>query len=410
MKGYRICDGNEALAIKLFDTNLIECELTADEQEWAEKAAMFWKIKCEWHWVCEATNDNGIDDRKSKVDILPLDIENIVVDNGKAVGYYVECAKKVLFFKDHIKFYYGVYHYINKEYVGGMGDIEEYEVYSFYADDSDDDKVMAWRGDKLENGVLTIGDVYSIDDLYYSKFNCFNEVIIEDGVEGINKRAFMNCQSLKKVVIPNSVYYIEEDAFQDCASLEEVTIKGNFKIDESVFKGCVSLIKLNVPKTIEKLGAFVRNDDGELVIKCLTFANKKKDAIVTEDDKFLVPYICTPSESEQVAKTLKQWRQKELKVVIQTEYSSGELKYKDEDEKIILLNPEHAIVHNGEVVGYHLYVFYGKDFCFLFDEYKDENSFVYKDVKTSTIGAYYYHAPHTKEEETTTYSIIKADN
>ena len=50
------------------------------------------------------------------------------------------------------------------------------------------------------------------------------EVIIEEGVQNISRRAFYKCNNLKKVSIPASVKYISSYAFQSCSNLSEVYI------------------------------------------------------------------------------------------------------------------------------------------------------------------------------------------
>ena len=62
------------------------------------------------------------------------------------------------------------------------------------------------------------------------------ELIIKDGVETIQTRAFYNCKSLVKVTIPGSVKRIEKGAFQFCTSLCFIQLPPNLQyIGEDVF-------------------------------------------------------------------------------------------------------------------------------------------------------------------------------
>lgn len=416
MLGYRICREEDAGAIKVTNNYLspnvyiAQCELNEVEADWANRAVEFWKIECTWVWECVSTNDNGVDDCKKSVDILNLQQENVVMDNGKAVGYFVPKAKGVLYFKDFKKMYKThVYNRINKEWVGGMGDIEEYEQYCLSVDSEKEVDVFAWRGESMVDGVLVIDNVKRIDEYKYAKLDCIKQVVVKKGVTDIDERAFYNCTSIEKVVLPSGLKYIEKEAFAGCKNLREINLPSTiYKIEEDAIDGCVLLEDLKAPSKVEKLGAYVRNQDGDMVIKCYTFGKAKdKDSIKADNnDKVIVPYVCSKEETALVVKTLAKWRQKVSIVIEDKVYSTGEFKSRHEDIKVDYLNPINAIVDNGSVVGYYLYVFYGHDNCFMFDEYKDENSFTFVNKETCTIGAYYYHDPHTLEEKITTYSLL----
>ena len=103
------------------------------------------------------------------------------------------------------------------------------------------------------------------------------EVIIEDGVESIENKAFMdnkkirkvtipesvkvispdtfkNCTNLSEVILPKNLDFISSYAFQNCVSLEKIALPdGMTKIANDVFSGCVNLRELIFPDTIEKI-------------------------------------------------------------------------------------------------------------------------------------------------------------
>jgi hypothetical protein len=57
------------------------------------------------------------------------------------------------------------------------------------------------------------------------------------GVQGIDKEAFMNCDSLKRITIPEEVEEIRESAFQRSSKLEKVIIPESVKkIGHNAFK------------------------------------------------------------------------------------------------------------------------------------------------------------------------------
>lgn len=80
-------------------------------------------------------------------------------------------------------------------------------------------RYLEWE---LDNGTLTIsgyGDMsnWNIYQYSYAPWNRLAEniesIVISDGVTGIGRCAFYNCESLTSITIPNSISYIGNDAF-----------------------------------------------------------------------------------------------------------------------------------------------------------------------------------------------------
>lgn len=70
-----------------------------------------------------------------------------------------------------------------------------------------------------------------------------------DGIKKIVDKAFKGCYSLYKMVIPRSVVEIGDYAFEDCEELEYVVFQRPInKIGMKIFKGCESIKKIQVPK------------------------------------------------------------------------------------------------------------------------------------------------------------------
>lgn len=88
---------------------------------------------------------------------------------------------------------------------------------------------------KIENGVLvdcnlngskivTIpADVKIIDKMCFASTNV-KEVILPEGIECVESRAFANCNKLEKINFPETLNAIKERAFYGCASLAEVIL------------------------------------------------------------------------------------------------------------------------------------------------------------------------------------------
>ena len=87
------------------------------------------------------------------------------------------------------------------------------------------------------------------------------DVVIPDGVTGIEPNAFVGCGSLTSVVIPSSVTSIGADAFYNCANLKSAKIGNGVKsIGDYAFYSCKSLTSMTMPDSVTSIGkgAFFR--------------------------------------------------------------------------------------------------------------------------------------------------------
>ena len=70
----------------------------------------------------------------------------------------------------------------------------------------------------------------------------------ENRIAGIEKKAFLNCRTLRKVYLPGSIRGIGDWAFSKCKSLRTVRIDTpgeNVLFQRGVFEGCESLMKIS---------------------------------------------------------------------------------------------------------------------------------------------------------------------
>lgn len=87
------------------------------------------------------------------------------------------------------------------------------------------------------------------------------DVVIPDGVTGIEPRAFYGCGSLTSVVIPSSITSIGKEAFNNCANLKSAKIGSGVKsIGDFAFSNCESLTSVAIPDSVTSIGdhAFYR--------------------------------------------------------------------------------------------------------------------------------------------------------
>ena len=118
----------------------------------------------------------------------------------------------------------------------------------------------------FEDGVLSIygsGKVPANLSLSWTssktvKFNPneVTEIIIEEGITGINNRLTNFFQNTVSVTLPNSLEYIGEKTFYCFMKLETVTIPDNSKLKyvyTSAFEKCTLLKSINLPKGLESI-------------------------------------------------------------------------------------------------------------------------------------------------------------
>lgn len=86
--------------------------------------------------------------------------------------------------------------------------------------------------------------------------NEVTEIIIEEGITGINDRLTRSFKNAISVTLPNSLEYIGEKTFYCFTKLETVTIPDNSKLKyvyTSAFEKCTSLKSINLPKGLESI-------------------------------------------------------------------------------------------------------------------------------------------------------------
>ena len=79
---------------------------------------------------------------------------------------------------------------------------------------------------------------------------------IPDGVETVDKEAFIYCEDITRITMPNSLISIEEHAFTWCKSLSEVNWSSSLvNIGEDAFTACGSLKNIIFPESLRTIGA-----------------------------------------------------------------------------------------------------------------------------------------------------------
>ncbi len=125
----------------------------------------------------------------------------------------------------------------------------------------------------------------SVKSIEYEAFkNCtsLQTVSFAEGavIESIGNAAFTNCDSIKSIKLPNGLENIPYNLFYGCDGLESVEMpSGVEKIFGGAFGYCVSLKEINIPATVKKIGdsAFFNCRSAE----SLSFGDERKTSSLT---------------------------------------------------------------------------------------------------------------------------------
>ena len=82
--------------------------------------------------------------------------------------------------------------------------------------------------------------------------------MVPDGTEVIGNSEYSG-EDYKRIFIPKSVLQIGDYAFDGCKNLKEVVIEEGSKlktIEMDAFQNCNSLVRINLPEGLEKIGIF----------------------------------------------------------------------------------------------------------------------------------------------------------
>ena len=96
------------------------------------------------------------------------------------------------------------------------------------------------------------------------------EVVIPDGIIGINEKAFFNNDTIKSITLPKTVKVIGDNAFDSCVYLSKVEFKEGStieKIGAFAFKGCSALEEIIIPDSVKNIGTCAFLDCNMLLIK-----------------------------------------------------------------------------------------------------------------------------------------------
>lgn len=91
----------------------------------------------------------------------------------------------------------------------------------------------------------------------FSGCSSLENVVIPDGVQSIDERAFYNCRGIFDIEIPDSVTEIGASAFYGCTYLENVKLSENLtSIGNYAFNQCKALTAIDLPDSLTSIGNY----------------------------------------------------------------------------------------------------------------------------------------------------------
>jgi hypothetical protein len=91
--------------------------------------------------------------------------------------------------------------------------------------------------------------------IFFPHEHLLQSVTIEEGIEVIGERTFLDCRNLKSVSLPGSITMIGKEAFAWCHSLSSMVIPESIKsIGEGAFENCFLLSNIQIPSSVINIG------------------------------------------------------------------------------------------------------------------------------------------------------------
>lgn len=116
----------------------------------------------------------------------------------------------------------------------------------------------------------------------------FTELIIEEGVEIIDAKAFYQNTVLNKVSLPNTLKALNINSFGDCKAITELVIPASVESIKGAFMGCISLSNITVEQGNAKYSSrgmnIIFNEDTKALVQAC------KNSIIPTETKIIDSY------------------------------------------------------------------------------------------------------------------------
>lgn len=146
----------------------------------------------------------------------------------------------------------------------------------------------------FEDGTVVIsgsGDTFNYGRVLPYREILVTKVIVNEGVTSLGKNLFKGCVNLMEVSLPSSLNRIGESVFENCKGLNTIIIPtGISRIETKAFKKCVNLRLITLPEGIEYVGDEAFAECRNLRSISLASSIKKMGNFVFKDSPEI--YIC----------------------------------------------------------------------------------------------------------------------
>ena len=153
--------------------------------------------------------------------------------------------------------------------------------WTYQLNEKDEAVITAYSGSNTELTIDKIDGkkVIAVGENAFEQNRTLKKVILSEGIERLEARAFVDCSSLETVSLPESLQYIGSYCFEncdgifemtipqnvtevgsrvldDCSNLEKLEIKANITTTNDMCWSCYSLEELYLPESLRKLSGF----------------------------------------------------------------------------------------------------------------------------------------------------------
>ncbi len=139
-------------------------------------------------------------------------------------------------------------------------------------------------------------------------YTLITDVVINEGVEVIERGAFFNCTALTSIVLPNSLKEIGDSAFSSCSSLREIVIPKNVTtIEKNAFYYCYSLVIFVEKNSTEVNYDSLWNGDSIVIYDCQNQIYLKTDSFlyhIVDNEATLIAYYKNESSNVVIPNTI----------------------------------------------------------------------------------------------------------
>ncbi|MDO4632794.1 MAG: leucine-rich repeat protein [Eubacteriales bacterium] len=137
-------------------------------------------------------------------------------------------------------------------------DTDVFQHMSYVVDSNGNAKITGWATDSRFIKLPEMVEGHNVTEIGANAFvqhKNLEGIILPEGLQRINTKAFCGCIALKEITIPNSVTEIDQEAFLGCESLETVKLPvGITKISSYTFYKCHSLSEIEIPAEVTRIG------------------------------------------------------------------------------------------------------------------------------------------------------------